>query len=118
MDDIQNLIDLYTQAVEFYNSTQQAERQKYYETKMQKLLESPSVKKVYGGNQEEYKRKESEYMLFASTDGDATEVDVKIYDKSATSPFNNELKQKKTMSEVLLESEKRKAKIVMEANIH
>ena len=31
IDDIKNLMDLYTQAVEFYNSTQQADRQKYYE---------------------------------------------------------------------------------------
>ena len=47
IDDIKNLMDLYTQAVEFYNSTQQVERQKYYEQKLQKLLDSPGVKKIY-----------------------------------------------------------------------
>lgn len=47
MDDINNLMDLYTQAVEFYNSTMQSDRQKYYEHKLLNLLESPAVKKVY-----------------------------------------------------------------------
>lgn len=34
MDDIKNLMDLYTQAVEYYNSSQQNDRQKYYESKL------------------------------------------------------------------------------------
>lgn len=47
MEDINNLMDLYTQAVEFYNSTLQVDRQKYYETKLANLLESPILKKIY-----------------------------------------------------------------------
>ena len=31
IDDIKNLMDLYTQAIEYYNSNQQGDRQKYYE---------------------------------------------------------------------------------------
>lgn len=46
-DDVQNLMDLYTQAVEFYNSTQQMDRQKYYENKLHKLMNSPHIKKLY-----------------------------------------------------------------------
>jgi len=40
-------MDLYTQAVEYYNSTQQNDRQKYYENKLQKLMSSPNIKKLY-----------------------------------------------------------------------
>lgn len=40
-------MDLYTQAVEYYNSTQQNDRQKYYENKLQKLMNSPNIKKLY-----------------------------------------------------------------------
>lgn len=43
MDDINNLMDLYTQAVEYYNSSHQTDRQKYYEQKLCKLLESPTI---------------------------------------------------------------------------
>lgn len=46
-DDVQNLMDLYTQAVEFYNSTQQLDRQKYYENKLHKLMNSNQIKKLY-----------------------------------------------------------------------
>ena len=47
MDDINNLMDLYTQAVEHYNSAYESDRQKYYENKLIKLLESPNVKKLF-----------------------------------------------------------------------
>lgn len=39
MDDVQNLMDLYTQAVEYYNSSYEVDRQKYYESKLVKLLD-------------------------------------------------------------------------------
>ena len=47
MDDVKNLMDLYTQAVEYYNSSYEEDRQKYYESKLIKLLDSPNVKKLY-----------------------------------------------------------------------
>lgn len=47
MEDINNLMDLYTQAVEFYNSTMQNDRQKYYEQKLANLLDSPTLKRIY-----------------------------------------------------------------------
>lgn len=34
MDDVKNLMDLYTQAVEYYNSNQQEDRQRYYEKQL------------------------------------------------------------------------------------
>ena len=47
MEDINNLMDLYTQAVEYYNSNMQVDRQQYYEQKLVNLLNSPTVKKIY-----------------------------------------------------------------------
>jgi len=38
MDDVKNLMDLYTKAIEYYNSRYQSERQVYYEQKMVSLL--------------------------------------------------------------------------------
>lgn len=75
--DIDNLVELYTQAVEYYNSTQQAEKQRYYQLKLQNLLESPSMQKVYENNSETL---EPEVVC-------NDEVVVKIYDKSVTSPL-------------------------------
>jgi hypothetical protein len=76
MDDVNGLMDLYTQAVEFYNSAQQADRQKYYESKLLKLFEQPNVKKLYSsaGSKQENGYENEEFS-------------VKFYDKSITSPF-------------------------------
>jgi len=72
-------MDLYTQAVEYYNSTQQVDRQKYYQTKLCNLFEAPQVKKL----------QEQAFILEKSRDGKLNddEQSVKIYDQSATSPF-------------------------------
>ena len=92
MADINNLMDLYTQAVEFYNSSYQNDRQKYYESKLQKLLDQPNVKKLYSKNEE------------AKEDNPVDD--------------SNQQAQKKTMQQAILESEKQKARNVMSANIH
>ena len=87
MDDINNLMDLYTQAVEFYNCAQQADRQKYYETKLLKLLETPNIMKIYDKGPvvtESTTDRSVEEKKTAQGD----EPVVKIFDKSATSPFN------------------------------
>ena len=47
MDDISNLMALYTEAVEFYNCTAKSEKQKYYESKLTKLVKSPDIMKIY-----------------------------------------------------------------------
>ncbi len=47
LDDVNALMNLYTQAIEYYNSNYQNDKQKYYETKLQKLVSQPNVKKVY-----------------------------------------------------------------------
>ena len=106
MDDVNNLMDLYTQAVEFYNSAQQADRQKYYESKLLKLFEQPNVKKLYSSAAA---RQENGY--------ENEEFGVKIYDKSVVSPLQ-QLKPKKTMSEAMEESEIRKAKNGMAVTLH
>ena len=77
MDDVNNLMELYTQAVEFYNSAQQADRQKYYESKLLKLFEQPNVKKLYSSSN---KPENGAYKN--------EEFGVKIYDKSITSPLH------------------------------
>lgn len=46
MDDVNNLMDLYTQAVEHYNVVGQPEKQNYYESKLVKLLKLPTILKV------------------------------------------------------------------------
>ena len=106
MDDVNNLMDLYTQAVEFYNSAQQADRQKYYESKLLKLFEQPNVKKLYSSSNA---KQDNGY--------ENEEFGVKIYDKSITSPLQ-QLKPKKTMSEAMVESEVRKAKNGMAVTLH
>lgn len=59
-EDLDSLVDLYTQAVEFYNSNMQAERQKYYQNKLMSLLESPSMQKVYANNDKKEKKEAPE----------------------------------------------------------
>lgn len=108
MDDINNLMDLYTQAVEFYNSTQQADRQKYYEHKLQNLLESPSVKKVY--------EQPAKLVLAPEVKHDAEGNSVTIHDLSATSPLNQF--KSTDFHEEREKQERRKAKIVMQAAVH
>lgn len=90
MDDIQNLMDLYTKAVEYYNSSYEEERQKYYESKLIKLLDQPNVKKLYSQKE----RKES-------GDYENDEFGVKIYDRSVTSPLTQLKPKSKTMNEVV-----------------
>ena len=75
--DIDSLVELYTQAVEYYNSTQQVDNQRYYQQKLQNLLESPSMQKVYEKNIEPMQP-----QIIRNDD-----VVVKIYDQSITSPF-------------------------------
>ena len=106
MDDVNNLMDLYTQAVEFYNSSYQQDRQKYYESKLLKLFEQPNVKKLYSSSNA---KQDNGY--------ENEEFGVKIYDKSITSPLQ-QLKPKKTMSEAMVESEVRKAKNGMAVTLH
>ena len=107
MDDVQNLMDLYTQAVEYYNSSYEMDRQKYYESKLVKLLDQPNVKKLYSQKE----RKDSvEY--------ENDEFGVKIYDRSVTSPFNQLKSKTKTMNEVVQQSEKRKSKFEMQETLH
>ena len=53
MEDINNLMDLYTKAIEYYNSSVQADKQKYYEGKLTKLLQSPVVKRLLSGDTKE-----------------------------------------------------------------
>ena len=107
MDDVQNLMDLYTQAVEYYNSSYEMDRQKYYESKLVKLLDQPNVKKLYSQKE----RKDSvEY--------ENDEFGVKIYDRSVTSPFNQLKSKTKTMSEAVQQSEKRKSKFEMQETLH
>ena len=76
MDDISNLMALYTSAVEFYNCTGKPDQQKYYEQKLMKLVKSPEIMKIY--DQVEVPKTEE-----LQNDG----VTVKIYDTSATSPL-------------------------------
>ena len=107
MDDVQNLMDLYTQAVEYYNSSYEMNRQKYYESKLVKLLDQPNVKKLYSQKE----RKDSvEY--------ENDEFGVKIYDRSVTSPFNQLKSKTKTMNEAVQQSEKRKSKFEMQETLH
>lgn len=107
MDDVQNLMDLYTQAVEYYNSSYEMDRQKYYESKLVKLLDQPNVKKLYSQKE----RKDSvEY--------ENDEFGVKIYDRSVTSPFNQLKSKTKTMNEAVQQSEKRKSKFEMQETLH
>jgi len=74
-----------------------------------RLLDSPSVKKLYSQKQAppepaRHGRGTDEYQVI-------------IHDHSATSAIN-QLKKKKTMAELMTESEKRKAKNVMHARLH
>ena len=59
-EDLDSLVDLYTQAVEYYNSNMQMERQKYYQNKLMALLESSSMQKVYANHNSAKKENEKE----------------------------------------------------------
>lgn len=80
------------------------DKQTYYEQKLTKLLQSPSIQKIY-----DRLPKAAPVRL----EGDS---EVKIYDKSATSPFNQFKKQ--SFNEVFQQQEIRKAKNAMQATIH
>lgn len=97
-DDVQNLMDLYTQAVEFYNSTQQLDRQKYYETKLHKLMNSPHIKKLYKLHFEREAKK--------------------LEDGTQKSDGSNSARKLKTMSEVLDVADMQKKKNLMNSAIH
>ena len=49
MDDVNNLMELYTQAVEYYDSSYEEDRQKYYQQKLVKLMHSPLFQKLSQG---------------------------------------------------------------------
>ena len=89
MDDVNNLMDLYTQAVEFYDSSYEEDRQKYYQQKLIKLMHSPLVQRLSQGPNEPKKERPED------------EVSVKIYDQAPLNQISN-----KTMSEALVNSEK------------
>ena len=96
IDDIKNLMDLYTQAIEYYSSTQQVDRQKYYEKQLRHLMVKPVVKAVQSmAYQPEEEKKEYD-------DG---EVKTRVY--GAITPKSNEAPQK-SIQELLKDSEDRK----------
>ena len=52
VNDVNKLINLYTQAIEHYYIAGDEDTRKYYEKKLKLLLESPSAKKTYTKKEE------------------------------------------------------------------
>lgn len=116
MDDVKNLMDLYTQAVEYYNSNQQEDRQRYYEKQLQKLLEKPVVRRVQQLHMEkEAARLEAMGQPPRFIEKDDGEVKRRIYENP---PEISPVKKHKEMSELLEENAERKHQMALTVQTH